>query len=82
MVSSHTYILRKIIDNVRGEANKRRWIIFDGDIDPEWVENIRALFGDNKLFLTLPNEKHISLPPNVRIMFEVENLKYATPKTV
>ena len=32
-----THILRKIIDNVRGEINKRQWIIFDGDVDPEWV---------------------------------------------
>jgi dynein heavy chain 1, cytosolic len=30
-----TYILRKIIDNVRCESSKRHWIIFDGDVDPE-----------------------------------------------
>ena len=35
-----THILRKIIDNVRGESTKRHWIIFDGDVDPEWVENL------------------------------------------
>jgi dynein heavy chain 1 len=35
-----THILRKIIDNVRGEASKRHWIVFDGDVDPEWVENL------------------------------------------
>lgn len=27
-----TSILRKIIDNVRGESAKRHWIIFDGDV--------------------------------------------------
>jgi dynein heavy chain 1 len=32
-----THILRKIIDNVRGERSKRQWIVFDGDVDPEWV---------------------------------------------
>ena len=35
----------------------------------------------NKL-LTLPNGERLSLPPNVRIMFEVQDLKYATLATV
>ena len=42
-----THILRKIIDNVRGESGKRQWIIFDGNVDPEWVENLISLL-DNK----------------------------------
>jgi len=36
---------------------------------------------DNKL-LTLPNGERLNLPPNVRIMFEVEHLRYATLATV
>lgn len=76
-----THILRKIIDNVRGELNKRQWIIFDGDVDPEWVENLNSVLDDNKL-LTLPNGERLNIPPNVRIMFEVQDLKYATLATV
>ncbi|ROT81449.1 Dynein heavy chain, cytoplasmic [Penaeus vannamei] len=76
-----THILRKIIDNVRGEISKRQWIIFDGDVDPEWVENLNSVLDDNKL-LTLPNGERLSIPPNVRIMFEVQDLKYATLATV
>ncbi|XP_075232643.1 dynein heavy chain, cytoplasmic isoform X3 [Lycorma delicatula] len=76
-----THVLRKIIDNVRGEINKRQWIIFDGDVDPEWVENLNSVLDDNKL-LTLPNGERLSLPPNVRVMFEVQDLKYATLATV
>ncbi|XP_044127627.1 cytoplasmic dynein 1 heavy chain 1 isoform X1 [Bufo gargarizans] len=76
-----THVLRKIIDNVRGELQKRQWIIFDGDVDPEWVENLNSVLDDNKL-LTLPNGERLSLPPNVRIMFEVQDLKYATLATV
>ena len=76
-----TNILRKINENARGESHKRHWIIFDGDVDPEWVENLNSVLDDNKL-LTLPNGERISIPPNVKIMFEVESLKYATLATV
>jgi dynein heavy chain 1 len=76
-----TYILRKIIDNLRGESTKRHWIIFDGDVDPEWVENLNSVLDDNKI-LTLPNGERLALPQNVRIVFEVEDLKYATLATV
>jgi dynein heavy chain 1 len=40
-----------------------------------------SVLDDNKL-LTLPNGERLNLPPNVRIMFEVEHLKYATLATV
>ncbi|KRY43501.1 Dynein heavy chain, cytoplasmic [Trichinella spiralis] len=76
-----SFLWRRIIDNVRGESTKRQWIIFDGDVDPEWVENLNSVLDDNKL-LTLPNGERLALPQNVRIMFEVENLKYATLATV
>ncbi|KAH3764595.1 cytoplasmic dynein heavy chain [Pelomyxa schiedti] len=77
-----THILRKIIDNLRGDsANKRHWIIFDGDVDPEWVENLNSLLDDNKL-LTLPNGERLALPKNVKVVFEVQDLRYATLATV
>lgn len=39
------------------------------------------MLDDNKL-LTLPNGERLAIPPNVRILFEVETLKYATLATV
>lgn len=35
-----TSILRKILEDARGESSKRHFIVFDGDVDPEWIENL------------------------------------------
>ena len=76
-----TRIIRQIYNDVRGESSRRHWIVFDGDVDPEWAENLNSVLDDNKL-LTLPTGDRLLLPTNVRILFEVENLRYATPASV
>lgn len=76
-----TSVLRKMSENLRGELSKKLWIVFDGDIDPQWAENLNSVLDDNKI-LTLPNGERLSLPENVRIVFEVDNLKYTTPATI
>ena len=63
-------VLYRIIDNVRGEINKRQWIVFDGDVDPEWVENLNSVLDDNKL-LTLPNGERLGIPPNVSSLVQL-----------
>lgn len=35
-----TSMLRKIIENLRGEEKTQHWIVFDGEVDPDWVENL------------------------------------------
>eukprot|EP00052_Salpingoeca_macrocollata_P029602 m.302295 g.302295 ORF g.302295 m.302295 type:complete len:4671 (+) comp22998_c0_seq14:51-14063(+) len=77
-----TRTIRNITQEFKGDGNDpRQWIIFDGDVDPEWVENLNSVLDDNKL-LTLPNGERLSLPKNVRIIFEVQDLKNATLATV
>jgi dynein heavy chain 1 len=43
--------------------------------------NVFSVLDDNRL-LTLPNGERLYLPGNVRVMFEVDSLRYATPATV
>ncbi|CEP21047.1 unnamed protein product [Cyberlindnera jadinii] len=76
-----TSIIRKLNDNLRGQEQTNCWIVFDGDIDPIWVETLNSVLDDNKV-LTLPNGERLPIPPEVRFLFEVSNLEHATPATI
>jgi dynein heavy chain len=64
-----------------GKENEVRWIVFDGDVDAHWVENMNSVMDDNRL-LTLPNGERIRLTPHVKLIVEVFDLQYASPATV
>jgi dynein heavy chain len=61
--------------------HKAKWIILDGDVDPEWIESLNTVMDDNKV-LTLVSQERIPLTPEMRLILEVSNLKNATPATV
>jgi len=58
-----------------------RYILFDGDVDALWVENMNSVMDDNKL-LTLANGERIRLQAHCALLFEVGDLQYASPATV
>jgi len=58
-----------------------RWLILDGPVDTLWIESMNSVLDDSKR-LTLINCDVIALTPNVRLLFEVENLTVASPATV
>lgn len=76
-----TLIIRRLNEDLRGESGKATWIVFDGDIDPVWVESLNSVLDDNKI-LTLPNGERLRIPNSVRLVFEVDGLAHATPATV
>lgn len=69
---------RPLISNERKE---QRYLVFDGDVDAVWVENMNSVMDDNKL-LTLPNGERIRLQDHCKLLFEVSDLQYASPATI
>jgi dynein heavy chain len=76
-----------LLSNIFREVNKptdkkeRKYILFDGDVDAVWVENMNSVMDDNRL-LTLPNGERIRLQKHCALLFEVGDLQYASPATV
>lgn len=64
-----------------GKENEMRWIVYDGDVDALWVENMNSVMDDNKL-LTLPNGERIRLQPHCSMICETFDLQYASPATI
>ncbi len=58
-----------------------KWIVLDGDLDANWIESMNSVMDDNKL-LTLANNGWIVLKSYMRMIFEIWDLKYASPATV
>ena len=68
-------------DQANITADGPKWIILDGDIDPMWIESLNTVMDDNKI-LTLASNERIALTSEMRLLFEISNLKHATPATV
>jgi len=58
-----------------------KWIILDGDLDANWIESMNSVMDDNKL-LTLASNERVPLKAHMKLIFEIRDLRFATPATV
>ncbi|VDM31178.1 unnamed protein product [Hydatigera taeniaeformis] len=75
-------LLTRIFRDANKQSNKENFVIlFDGDVDSLWVENMNSVMDDNRV-LTLPNSERIRLQPTCFLLFEVGDLECASPAIV
>lgn len=63
-----SHIFRDI--NKPTDKKERCCILFDGDVDAFWIENMNSVMDENKL-LTLANGERIKLQNHCALLFEV-----------
>lgn len=59
----------------------RGWVVFDGIIDPMWAECMHILLDSNRK-LCLPSGEMIEKTELMAILFETDDLQFASPSTV
>eukprot|EP01035_Chromulina_nebulosa_P017536 gene17536-23098_t len=74
-------LVRDCVDSFNEQKSNLKWIIFDGPIDSDWIENMNSVMDDNKL-LCLSNSERIKIPSTISILFEVQDIAFATPATI
>ena len=66
---------------IKEPADTHNWIICDGDIDSKSVEALNNVLDDHRL-LTMPNGERIQFGTSVKLIFEADNLLFASPATI
>ena len=75
-------VFSKLWQKYNNRNNKyNTWLTCDGPVDTIWIESLNSVLDDSKL-LTLANNDRIPMTDNVSLVFEVENLRNASPATV
>lgn len=75
------YHLKELCNMKKDESRFVKWLVLDGPVDSLWIESMNTLLDETKM-LSLPSGYRINLKPDVKVVFETENLSQATPATV
>ena len=66
-------IFRKINMYSESETEVTHYILFDGDVDAIWIENLNSVMDDNRI-LILASQERIPLRKHCSFIFEVTSV--------
>eukprot|EP01022_Parablepharisma_sp_SALTPOND_P004470 TRINITY_DN120355_c3_g1_i1.p1 TRINITY_DN120355_c3_g1~~TRINITY_DN120355_c3_g1_i1.p1 ORF type:complete len:4253 (+),score=509.78 TRINITY_DN120355_c3_g1_i1:57-12761(+) len=78
--STHEWTDGLVPKILRAEKEKV-WIVFDGPVSIDWAEVLNSAI-DSESVLSLGNSERIQLEPEIKILFESDSLRTASPGTV
>eukprot|EP00957_Ditylum_brightwellii_P090736 6910386-Ditylum_brightwellii.AAC.1 len=70
--------IMRTLSGIPGE--KPKLIMLNEDLDANWIKSMNSVMDDNRM-LTLASNERIPLLPHMRMIFEIRDLKHATPAT-
>lgn len=66
---------------IKHGETRATWIVFDGDVEMEWAENLNSLLDENRK-LTLVTGETLPLTQHTRVIIESDELSRCSPATV